>query len=90
MCVADSAVVVAPEDIPTVFKKKTPRELCEQLKDSARNGYRSPDEIVDHVAEAPLTLWGWNPGYGRTPVDMPHKEFVRLRREWADNGAACP
>lgn len=77
-------------DMPMVFEKKSPRQLCEQLKDPTRNGYRTPEEIVEHVAEAPLVLWGWHPGYGRTPVDMPHDEFVRLLTEWAEKGAACP
>jgi hypothetical protein len=79
-----------PADTPMVFEKKTPRQLCEQLKDPARNGSRSPSEVVDHVREAPLVLWGWQPGEGRVPVSMPHKEFVRLMSEWANQGAACP
>ena len=77
-------------DTPMVFEKKTPRQLCEQLKDPARNGSRSPAEVVDHVRDAPLVLWGWHPGEGRTPVPMPHEEFVRLMSEWAGKGAACP
>ena len=79
-----------PADMPMVFEKKTSRQLCEQLKDPARNGSRSPAEIVDHVREAPLVLWGWHPGEGRTPLSMPHEEFVRLMSQWADKGAACP
>jgi hypothetical protein len=79
-----------PADMPMVFEKKTPRQLCEQLKDPARNGSRSPAQVVDHVREAPLVLWGWHPGEGRTPVSMPHEEFVSLMSEWAKKGAACP
>ena len=80
-----------PADMPMVFEKMTPRQLCEQLKDPARNGSRSPDEVLDHVREAPLVLWGWHPGDGRTPVNsMSHEEFVKLMAEWVDKGAACP
>jgi hypothetical protein len=79
-----------PADTPMVFEKRSPRQLCEQLKDPARNGKRSPADVVEHVREAPLVLWGWHPGDGRTPVPMPHEEFVRLMSEWADKGAACP
>ena len=79
-----------PADTPMVFEKKTPRQLCEQLKDPTKNGSRSPSEVVDHVRQAPLVLWGWHPGEGRTPVPMPHEEFVRLMSEWAQKGAACP
>ena len=79
-----------PADTPMVFEKKTPRQLCEQLKDPARNGSRSPAQVVDHVRDAPLVLWGWHPGEGRTPVPMSHEEFVSLMSEWAQKGAACP
>jgi hypothetical protein len=79
-----------PEDTPMVFENQSPRKLCEHLKDPAQNGGRSPEEVVDHVQEAPLVLWGWNPGEGRTPVPMPHQEFVKTMREWAQKGAACP
>jgi hypothetical protein len=79
-----------PADMPMVFENRTPRQLCEQLKDPARNGGRSPADVVQHVREAPLVLWGWHPGEGRTPVPMPHADFVKLMSQWADNGAACP
>ncbi len=79
-----------PEDMPMVFEKHTPRELCLQLRDPAQNGNRTPKEVVDHVRTALLVLWGWQPGDGRTPVPMPHEEFVRLMTEWAEKGAACP
>jgi len=78
-------------DMPMVFQGKGPRELCEQFKDPARNGSRSPDEILDHVRDAPIVLWGWNPGQGRTPVSiMTHKEFVNYMSEWIKKGATCP
>jgi len=79
-----------PEDTPMVFENQSPRKLCEHLKDPAQNGGRSPEEVVDHVKEAPLVLWGWNPGEGRTPVAIPHQEFVKTMSEWARNGASCP
>lgn len=79
-----------PEDMPMVFEKISPRELCEHFKDPAQNGGRNPAEVVEHVRTAPLVLWGWDPGEGRTPVLMPHQEFVENMAEWADKGAACP
>ena len=79
-----------PEDLPMIFEKLTPRQLCLQLKDPAKNGNRSPKEVVDHNREAALVLWGWNPGEGRTPIPMPHETFVKYMTEWAENGAACP
>jgi hypothetical protein len=79
-----------PEDMPMVFEGSTPREICLHLKDPAQNGQRSPDEVLEHVETAPIVLWGWNPGEGRTPVTMSHEEFVKNVKEWVDNGAACP
>ena len=79
-----------PKDLPMVFEKQSPRVLCEHLKDPAYNGQRSPDEIVEHVESAPVVLWGWNPGEGRTPVSVPHDEFVNNMKDWVKNGAACP
>ncbi len=79
-----------PAEAPMVFEKKTPGELCRQLKDPAQNGQRSPAEVVEHVREAPLVLWGWNPGAGRTKPPLSHEEFVRELTAWAEKGAACP
>ncbi len=79
-----------PSDIPMVFETRTPRQLCEQLKDPARNGQRSLQEILEHVRTAPLVLWGWTPGGGRTPVPVSHEEFVKQMSEWVEKGASCP
>jgi mono/diheme cytochrome c family protein len=79
-----------PANMPMVFEKITPRVLCEHLKDPAQNGRRSPEELIEHVNSTPIVLWGWDPGEGRTPVPVPHDEFVKDVREWVENGAACP
>ncbi len=79
-----------PADMPMPFEKTTPHILCEHLKDPSKNGQRSPDEIIEHVETAPIVLWGWNPGEGRTPVAMSHDEFVQNMKDWVQNGAACP
>ncbi len=79
-----------PADMPMVFENRTPGQLCRQMKDPAQNGGRSPEEVVEHVREAPLVLWGWKPGDARKPVPMSHEQFVRYMTEWAQKGAACP
>jgi len=79
-----------PKDMPMVFEGSTPHEICLHLKDPDQNGLRSPDEVLEHVETAPIVLWGWNPGEGRTPVAMSHEEFVKNMKEWVDNGVACP
>jgi hypothetical protein len=35
-----------PEDMPMIFEKKTPRDLCSQLKDPAQNGNRTPKKYL--------------------------------------------
>ncbi len=79
-----------PENMPMVFEKKTPRELCLQLKDPTRNGNMTPKEVLEHVRAASLVLWGWNPGEGRTPVPIPHEVFVKNMEDWVEKGLACP
>ena len=64
--------------------------VCAQLKDADRNGSRSIDDIVKHVANDPLVLWAWAPGTGRRPVPGTHATFAALMRAWADSGAECP
>jgi hypothetical protein len=79
-----------PEDMPMIFEKRSPHDLCLQLKDPAKNGNRTPMETVEHVRTAPLVLWGWSPGDGRRLVPQPHDIFVKYMTEWAEKGAACP
>ena len=57
---------------------------------SARNGNKSLDEIVDHMASDSLVGWGWNPGEGREPVPGTQQAFGELIESWAETGAACP
>jgi hypothetical protein len=64
-------------------------DLCRALKDSARNGKRSPEALVEHMS-SPLVLWGWNPGPGLEPVPIPHTEFINLMKVWVAGGTACP
>ncbi len=77
-------------DMPMVFEGETPRELCLHFKDPAKNGGRTLEEVLEHVQTAPLVLWGWNPGEGRAPVPIPHREFVKDMAEWIKKGAVCP
>jgi len=76
--------------MPMVFQGKTPRELCEQLKDPSRNGGKSLDALREHFAHDPLVLWGWNPGPGRSLPPIPHEELVAHVARWIQAGAPCP
>ncbi|MEN3148625.1 Isoquinoline 1-oxidoreductase subunit [Neorhizobium sp. IRAMC:178] len=65
-------------------------QICQQIKDPARNGGKSMDEIVEHMAHDELVGWGWNPGAGREPVPGTQAEFGELISAWVKSGAACP
>jgi hypothetical protein len=65
-------------------------EICEQIKDPARNGAKDLEAIVHHVAEDHLVGWAWSPGSGRTPAPGTQAELGALMRAWADAGAHCP
>lgn len=69
---------------------KTPRQVCEQLKDRSRNGDRSLEEVHHHVAEDALVAWGWNPGPGREPAPGDQQTLAALVAAWIETGAHCP
>ena len=79
-----------PPEHKMVFIGLSAGELCRGLKDRKENGGKDMAALLEHVAEDELVLWGWNPGVGRAPVDVPHEEFVAAFRKWADAGAPCP
>ncbi len=79
---------VAP--IAMAWQGKSLAEICEQIKDPARNGGRDLVKIHDHMAHDDLVGWGWNPGDGREPVPGTQARFGELIQAWIDTGAACP
>ncbi len=77
-------------DQPMVFQGKSPHDLCEQLKDPARNGGKSLSELAEHMGHDPLVLWAWAPGPGRSVPPIPHAELARAAETWTHAGAPCP
>jgi hypothetical protein len=73
-----------------VFANKTPKEICNQIKDPAQNGNKTLEDLIRHVKEDPRIQWAWNPGGKRTPAPRTHQEFVDKIIEWVNQGAACP
>jgi hypothetical protein len=78
-----------PPKTPMAWKGLTTGELCGTLKDPAKNGNRSLQDLIPHMNTS-LVRWAWNPGPGRTLPPLPHDEFVSRLKEWIETGAACP
>jgi hypothetical protein len=76
--------------VAMVWLDRTPREVCEQIKDRARNGDRSLADLHDHLAKDRLVAWGWSPGWGRTPAPGSQAQLGELAAAWIDSGAECP
>lgn len=70
--------------------EKSSGEVCNQVKDPARNGDRTLSEIEDHVAHDSLVAWGWAPGPGREPAPYSASEAAAAIAAWAQAGAPCP
>lgn len=79
---------VAPREMAWV--DKGPRALCEQLKDPARNGGKTLEQLIDHNAHDELVAWGWAPGHAREPAPGTQERFGRIFAAWVETGAHCP
>jgi hypothetical protein len=77
-------------DTPLVFEGKTLPELCEQVKDPARNGGKSLAEVEEHMRVDPMVLWTWQPGPGRTVPPHTFAETMKAVHEWVESGGRCP
>jgi len=75
------------------WQNKTLGEICRQIKDPARNGGRSLEQIVTHMATDSLVGWvgwAWTPGFGRKPAPGTQKDFGAFVEAWTKTGAVCP
>jgi hypothetical protein len=79
---------VAPIEMAWVGKSLG--QICQQIKDPARNGGKSMEELIHHMSEDSLVGWGWHPGVGREPAPGTQQEFGALIKAWVDTGAVCP
>jgi hypothetical protein len=76
--------------IEMAWQGKTLGSICEQIKDPERNGGKTLEDLVHHMAEDSLVGWGWNSGAGREPAPGTQKSFGALVEAWVASGAACP
>jgi hypothetical protein len=79
---------LAPESM--AWEGRSLAQICEQIKDPARNGGRKLDAIVEHMRSDPLVGWAWAPGIGREPAPGTQAAFGALIQDWARTGAVCP
>jgi hypothetical protein len=79
---------LAPREM--AWQNKTAGEICAQLKDPARNGGRSLDDVATHIATDSLVGWAWVPGFGRAPAPGTQAQLGALIKAWIQTGAVCP
>jgi hypothetical protein len=79
---------LAPREM--AWEGKTLAEICAQIKDPARNGGRSLEELVHHIGTDTLVGWAWAPGFGRQPAPGTQKQAGALVEAWVKTGAECP
>jgi hypothetical protein len=72
------------------WEGKTLGEICVQIKDPARNGGRSLQDLVHHIGTDTLVGWAWAPGFGRQPAPGTQKDAGALVEAWVKTGAVCP
>lgn len=80
--------MLAPVEM--LWWQQSSKQICEQIKDPARNGGRTLEEVAHHIEEDELVHWGWNPGIGREPAPYSARETAAFVNLWADAGAPCP
>ena len=79
---------LAPREM--AWEGKTLAEICAQIKDPARNGGRSLEELIHHIGTDTLVGWAWAPGAGRQPAPGTQKQAGALVEAWVKTGAVCP
>lgn len=83
---ADPIWSLAPKQM--VFENRTPKQLCEQLKDPDINGGRGFVDTTAHVANDHLLMTSWHSG--REPPPISHPELVKRFETWGKAGGPCP
>jgi hypothetical protein len=79
---------LAPREM--AWEGKTIGEICEQIRDPARNGGRKVEDLIDHIGRDTLVGWAWHPGFGRSPAPGTQEQAGALVEAWVKTGAACP
>jgi cytochrome c553 len=83
---ADPIWSLAPKQM--VFENRTPKQLCEQLKDPEMNGGRGFVDTTAHIANDHLLMTSWHSGRAAPPIA--HAELVKRFETWGKAGGPCP
>lgn len=70
-------------------------EIARSMMDRAKNGDRSPEDIMHHLTEHELVLWAWEPGIRpdgtpREKPPVPKEEYIKAVKKWIELGAVIP
>jgi hypothetical protein len=65
-------------------------DLAEAIKDPKKNGGRSLEEQLEHLAGDALVGWAWEPGAGRSAPPLSREQMVEAMRTWIEAGAPSP
>src|SRR5437868_6470914 len=76
--------------IEMAWEGKSLNQICQQMKDPARNGGRTLALLQEHLAHDDLVAWGWAPGEGREPAPGTQRQLGELVQAWINTGAQCP
>jgi len=79
-----------PASTPMIWQGLSDAKICRSITDPRQNKNRNLDQLVEHLTEDKLVMWGWDPGEGRNAIPMPHDEFVSKVKAWQAAGAPCP
>ncbi|MEZ4232882.1 MAG: Isoquinoline 1-oxidoreductase subunit [Polyangiaceae bacterium] len=72
------------------WQDRTLGQICEQIKDPARNGDKSPAALIEHMKHDALVGYGWNPPAQLTPAVGSQALAGELFQAWVESGAVCP
>ena len=73
-----------------LWEGRSKEQICEQMKDPARNGgRRTGEQVIEHMKTDRLVLWAWAPGLGRALPPLSHEKFVEALEAWVKAGMPC-
>lgn len=72
------------------WQDRTLGQICEQLKDQAKNGGKSHADLLEHIKHDKLVGYGWQPPGQLTPAAGSQALMGELFEAWLDSGATCP